>query len=123
MPRPPRCRRIQQEPNARRFGPLDRRPAGEITLPLEGFEALRLSEVEGLEQEAAAQSMGVSRQTYGRVLATARKTVALALTSGLTLVIQGGAYELVGPGRGRGHRRRGGGGGKGRGRGRQGRAD
>jgi uncharacterized protein len=122
MPRPPRCRRIRQEPSARSFGPLDRRPAGEITLPLEGFEALRLSEVEGLEQEAAAQLMGVSRQTYGRVLAAARKTVAVALTGGLALIMEGGAYELVGPGRGRRHHG-GGGGGGGRGRGRRGRAD
>lgn len=107
MPRPPRCRRVRQQPSARRFGPYGQPPAGEVILPLEGLEALRLSEVEGLDQEAAAQMMGVSRQTYGRVLAAARRAVAIALSGGLALVIQGGAYELVGPGRGRLRRGRG----------------
>jgi len=113
MPRPRRCRRVQAEPPARRFGPYDRRPVGEVLLPVEGLEALRLAEVEGLDQEAAAQLMGVSRQTFGRVLAAARRAVATALTGGMALSVAGGDYELAPPGRGRGR-------GWGRGRGRQG---
>ncbi|MCF8034239.1 MAG: DUF134 domain-containing protein [Desulfarculaceae bacterium] len=113
MPRPRRCRRVQAEPPARRFGPYDQPPAGELLLPVEGLEALRLSEVEGLDQEAAAAQMGVSRQTFGRVLASARRAVATALAGGMVLSISGGDYELApsGPARGRGmgRRRRGGG--------------
>lgn len=119
MPRPRRCRRVYAEPPARRFGPYDRPPAGELVLPVEGLEALRLAEVEGLDQEEAAALMGVSRQTFGRVLAAARASVARALTNGMELVVAGGDYELVPPGGGRGMGRgRGGGRGMGRGMGR-----
>ncbi|MBU4565727.1 MAG: DUF134 domain-containing protein [Desulfarculus sp.] len=124
MPRPRRCRRIYAEPPARRFGPYDRPPAGEVVLPVEGLEALRLAEVEGLDQEEAAALMGVSRQTFGRVLAAARTAVARALNGGMELVVAGGDYELVPPGPGRGMGRGHGGGrgmGRGMGRGRGGR--
>lgn len=70
----------------------------EVCLSLEGLEALRLADVEGLEQEQAAQQMTVSRPTFGRILAQARQTVAKALVCGLALKIQGGHYE-VGPAR------------------------
>jgi len=113
MPRPRRNRRVHAEPPARRFGPYDQRPAGEVILPVEGLEALRLAEVEGLDQEAAAQMMGVSRQTFGRVLAAARRSVATALTGGMAITVAGGDYELAPPGRGHGR-------GLGRGRGRRG---
>ncbi len=117
MPRPRRCRRVYAEPPARRFGPYDRPAVGELVLPVEGLEALRLAEVEGLDQEEAAALMGVSRQTFGRVLAAARSAVAQALNNGLELVVAGGDYELMPPDHGHG---RGPGHGMGRGRGRRG---
>jgi len=108
MPRPPRCKWVRHEPRVRLFGPKDTPPGGVIDLPVEGVEALRLIELEGLDQEEAARSMGVSRQTLGRVLARARGILARALVEGLDLVVEGGAYRVVGPGpgRGRGRRRR-----------------
>jgi len=38
--------------------------------------------------------MGISRQTFGRVLATARKTVSTAIVKGIGLRIEGGNYIL-----------------------------
>jgi len=108
MPRPPRCRLVRRTPLANRFGPYDRQPAGEVRLPLEGLEALRLVELKGFDQQAAAESMGVSRQTLGRILAAARQAVAQALVEGLVLVVEGGAYQIApgpAPGQGRGRRR------------------
>ncbi len=46
----------------------------EVVLPLECLEALRLSDLEKLDQETAAARMNVSRQTFGRVLATPLRT-------------------------------------------------
>jgi predicted DNA-binding protein (UPF0251 family) len=66
-----------------------------VVLPLEGLEALRLVEVEGLEQDAAARRMGVSRPTFSRVLAQARQRVGQALVNGWALRITGGDYELA----------------------------
>jgi predicted DNA-binding protein (UPF0251 family) len=84
----------------------------DVVLPVEGLEALRLSDLEKLDHESAAAQMNVSRQTFGRVLAEARGTVAEALVMGKRIRIHGGTYALPGlssSGRGqRGkHRRRG----------------
>ena len=50
-------------------------------------EALRLVDLEGLSQEEAGQKMGISRGTVWRLVQTARRKVAAALTEGRTLVI------------------------------------
>jgi len=71
----------------------------EVVLPVEGLEALRLSDLEKLDQETAAARMNVSRQTFGRVLAEARQVVAEALVMGKMIRIQGGSYTLPGVGR------------------------
>ncbi len=62
-----------------------------VRLDLDGLEALRLADLEGLYQEAAAEQMGVSRATFGRIVATARARVAEALLEGKALRIGGGA--------------------------------
>jgi len=82
---------------------------GEVLISVEEFEAIRLSDFEHLDQEKAAAMMGVSRHTFGRLLAKARTTVADALVLGKELRIEGGNYEIRG--RGMQRRRRGGGGG------------
>jgi predicted DNA-binding protein (UPF0251 family) len=80
----------------------------EIVLPIEGLEAIKLSDFQGLDQETAARMMNVSRQTFGRILAEARAIVADALVMGKTLRIEGGHFNM--PPRGRRHRRGWGGG-------------
>jgi len=62
----------------------------EIVLGLDGAEAIRLADLEGLYQEAAARSMGVSRQTFGRILEEAHRVVADAIINGKALRIEGG---------------------------------
>ena len=77
----------------------------EVVLPIEGLEALRLSDLEKLDQETAAGRMNVSRQTFGRVLAEAREVMAEGIVMGKMIRIQGGSYTLPGVGRwGRGGR-------------------
>jgi len=66
----------------------------EIGLALDELEALRLADVEGLYQEAAAQSMGVSRPTFSRIIAEARRKVAVALIRGKALRLEGGTVQL-----------------------------
>jgi predicted DNA-binding protein (UPF0251 family) len=50
-------------------------------------EALRLVDVEGLSQEEAGRKMGVSRGTVWRLVQSARKKTAQAITEGRTLQI------------------------------------
>jgi predicted DNA-binding protein (UPF0251 family) len=68
----------------------------EIRLSVEEAEALRLKDLEGLEQIEGAVSMGVSRPTFQRVLSSARKKVADALLNGKAIKIQGGSFQVTG---------------------------
>jgi predicted DNA-binding protein (UPF0251 family) len=70
--------------------------AGEVFLSIEELETIRLSDFEGLDQEAAANLMTVSRQTYGRILASARRKIGEALITGKALKVEGGTYEIRG---------------------------
>lgn len=97
MPRPKRCRRVSVLPTCRLFKPAGV-PAGslsEVALTVDELEALRLADHEGLYQEKAAERMGVSRQTFGRIVESARNKVARVLVEGLVLRIEGGNVEMA----------------------------
>jgi len=84
-----------------------------VTLTLDGLEAIRLADAEGLDHEEAAERMGISRPTFSRLLAEARGIVARGLVNGWAIRIDGGNYTLtdaetpVAPGRRRCRRGRG----------------
>jgi rubrerythrin len=59
----------------------------EIALSPDELEAIRLSDLEGMYQDAAAGKMGVSRATFGRILSQARQKIADALVHGKVLSI------------------------------------
>ena len=97
MPRPRRCRRVGGPPGCVLF-----KPAGvpssrltELVLGIDELEAIRLADVEGLYQEQAAEQMKVSRQTFGRIVSSARRKVAQALVQGMSLRIEGGEIEMA----------------------------
>jgi predicted DNA-binding protein (UPF0251 family) len=114
MPRPENRRQIPEYLEGRIFKPqgLPAVHLESVSLTLDGLEALRLVDLEGCYQEAAAERMGVSRATLARVLQRARAAVTDALVSGKLLRIEGGAFERTqesswpcpvhGPGRRRG---------------------
>lgn len=96
MPRPLCCRRIASMPRCGLFRPGGPPRAGreEVVLTVDELEALRLADLEGLYQEQAAGRMGVSRQTFGRIVESARKKVAQTLIEGKALRIEGGVIEM-----------------------------
>lgn len=61
-----------------------------ISLQLDELEAVRLVDLMGLYQEKAAEKLGVSRQTLGNILESARKKISDALVNGKALLIGGG---------------------------------
>jgi predicted DNA-binding protein (UPF0251 family)/predicted Fe-Mo cluster-binding NifX family protein len=65
-----------------------------VALGLDELEALRLADLDGLYQEAAAMRMGVSRQTFGRIVESARRKVADAVINRKCLQI-GGGYNII----------------------------
>ncbi len=101
MPRPKKMRLVTEYPLMSGYLPENMPPTGTVDLSVEGMEAIRLSDLEGLSHEVAAEQMGISRQTYGRVLAEARKIVAEALITGKRICFGGGIFTVQG-----GHRRR-----------------
>ena len=58
MPRPPKCRRVAFLPQATYFKPagVPLRILDEVVLSVEEAEAIRLKDLEGLEQEEGAES-------------------------------------------------------------------
>ena len=114
MPRPRKRRMVANHPRVVYFKPqgVPVRDLMEVVLPIEGLEALRLADLEGLEQAAAAARMGVSRPTFSRVLTAARRVVSQALVHGQAIRLEGGDYMVHppdgrGPGPGQGRRGRG----------------
>lgn len=97
MPRPRKCRRVETTPDYDYFKPrgVPLRNLKEEVLSVEGYEALRLSDLEGLTNDQAARVMKISRHTYGRVLSEARRTVASAIVKGMALRIDGGDFEVL----------------------------
>lgn len=89
MARPLCPRRIAHRPPTDYF-----KPAGiplydleEIELAADEIEALRLADVDDLYHGDAAVKMGISRQTFDRIVRRARMKVAAALVQGKALRI------------------------------------
>lgn len=66
-----------------------------IELTFDELEAIRLADLESQYQEQAAERMGISRATFGRVLESAHKKVADALISGKAIKIEGGVVKMT----------------------------
>lgn len=92
MTRPKFCRKILCKPGAAYFKPggIPSSLLEETVITLDEFEALRLADYEGLYHEQAARMMNISRQTFGRIIISAREKVAEALVHGKALKIEGG---------------------------------
>ena len=64
-----------------------------IRLELSELEAMRLCDVDGLDQEAAGQRMAVSRGTIQRLLKSGRAKILEALLKSRALLIEEGAHH------------------------------
>jgi predicted DNA-binding protein (UPF0251 family) len=97
MARPRNCRRVGSVPESNYFKPrgIPLTMLEEVVLTVDEFEAIRLADLENLYQEQAAGKMNVSRQTFGRIIESARKKVAEALVRGKALKIEGGEFEMA----------------------------
>lgn len=94
MARPTKWRKIEHVPTVPYFVPTDQETnevAKNIIL-FEEIEALRLKDLEGLEQEECANRMQVSRPTFQRILLSAREKVADSLVNGKVMHITGGNF-------------------------------
>jgi predicted DNA-binding protein (UPF0251 family) len=97
MARPTKCRRVDYFPGVNYFKPagIPLRVLEEISFSIEEVEAIRLKDLEGLEQEQGAEKMNISRPTFQRILASARQKIADAILNGKAMRIEGGNYEIA----------------------------
>jgi predicted DNA-binding protein (UPF0251 family) len=96
MARPTKWRRVAFIPEVTYFKPagIPLRALEDVGLTVEEVEAIRLKDLEGLEQEECADRMHISRPTFHRVLGSARRKLADALINGKAIRIEGGNFAL-----------------------------
>ncbi|MGI5842817.1 MAG: DUF134 domain-containing protein [Candidatus Xenobium sp.] len=97
MARPHRPRQVACLPRTNLFKPVGvpARDLENLVLKIDELEAMRLVDLEGLSHEKAAQNLGVSRQTVGRLLEQGRRVVTEALLKARSLAIEGGSFRLA----------------------------
>jgi predicted DNA-binding protein (UPF0251 family) len=102
MPRPRLCRRVGFNPAITYFKPrgVPLADLEEVILNVDELEAVRLKDLEGLDQEECAKKMDISQPTFHRLVQSARKKVADSIVNGKALRIEGGNFRLIGKGRG-----------------------
>ncbi len=95
--RPQKKRIVVYNPSVSYFKPrgIPMLELEEVQLTIDAYEAVRLSDLEGMSHEEAGQAMGVSRATFGRIILKARKVIANAMVNGKAINIEGGTYALV----------------------------
>ena len=92
-----KLRRVGIIPEYRGFTPDGLASGDAIDMTVDELEVLRLCDLEGLNQEAVAQQMGIARATVAAICSRAHRKVADALVNGRALVIEGGniAYSPI----------------------------
>ena len=96
MVRPRLCRRVCSNPNITYFKPrgIPLMELEEVILAVDEFEAVRLKDLEGLEQEDCAKKMNISQPTFHRLVLSARKKIADAIINGKAIRIEGGNFKI-----------------------------
>lgn len=97
MGRLPLWRQVNNLPQITYFKPSGVTSAQlqEVVISIEEAEAIRLKDMEGLEQEECARKMKISRSTFARELNSARQKIADALINGKAIRIYGGNFEMM----------------------------
>ena len=97
MPKPKKERRVQLPPPASFYKPqgIPLSQLQQVILNVEEYEAIRLVDHVGMDQENAAVKLGISRPTCARIVEAAHKKVAEALAHGKALRIEGGSYSIA----------------------------
>ena len=91
----PKCLRVvSDKPEVDYFKPrgIPLTELEEVELKIEELEAIRLVDLNGMEQETAAKKMKVSRRTLARELKSGRTKIADALLHGKAIQLKGGYF-------------------------------
>ncbi|MGB2599910.1 MAG: DUF134 domain-containing protein [Candidatus Omnitrophota bacterium] len=91
--RPKKKKIIREQPRIDHFSPRGRpgRPE-EVAITVEEYETIRLSDQLGFPQKKAAHMMGISQQSFSRIVRNAHKMIADAIVNAKIIRIGGGDY-------------------------------
>jgi predicted DNA-binding protein (UPF0251 family) len=92
MPRPKRQRCLRFNPICFYFKPqgIPLRLLSEVVLEPDELEALKLYDLDGLEQTEAAKKMGISQPTFARIISQSHQKIAEAIIKGKAIKIKKG---------------------------------
>lgn len=98
MPRPHKPRTVSNLPRFTYFKPtgVPLSMLDEVVLTVDEVEALRLKDIEKLEQHDCAARMNVAQSTLQRILVSAREKITRAIVEGKAMRIHGGPFALEG---------------------------
>jgi len=90
MPRPKSKRCLRFNPNVYYFKPkgIPIRHLEEVLLEKDEVEALKLHDVDGLDQTKSSKKMKISQPTFARILDSAYKKIADAIINGKAVRIE-----------------------------------
>jgi len=96
MVRPRLMRRIGCNPDVTYFKPrgVPMTELSEVVIQIDEYEAIRLKDLEGMEQSECAEKMKISQPTFHRLVVSARKKIADAIINGKSIRIEGGNYRV-----------------------------
>lgn len=91
--RPLKRKIVHGQPRIDHFSPRGRpgRP-DEVIIAVEEYEAIRLADHAGMDQKKAASMMGISQQSFSRMVRKARHMVADAIVNAKIIRFEGGSY-------------------------------
>ncbi len=94
--RPQKCRFVKNSPLHTYYKPrgIPMSNLEAISVTVDELEAIRLADYKGLYHEDAAKKMGISRQTFSRMLASAHKKISDGIINGKAIEIKGGNYNI-----------------------------
>ena len=94
--RPQKCRCVKCPPNVTCYKPrgIPMTKLQVINLTIDELESIRLADFNGLYHDKAAGKMGISRQTFGRIISSARRKLSEGILNGNVIKIEGGHYNL-----------------------------
>ncbi|MFH1394590.1 MAG: DUF134 domain-containing protein [Candidatus Omnitrophota bacterium] len=91
--RPQKKKIIHEQPRIDHFSPKGRPEfPDEIELSIEEYESVRLSDFMRLQQKQAAEMMGISQQSFSRIIRAARSKIADAIVNAKVIHIKGGNF-------------------------------
>ncbi|MDD5613772.1 MAG: DUF134 domain-containing protein [Candidatus Omnitrophica bacterium] len=99
--RPKKTRWVTCAPKERCFRPQckPKNSLQGVILNLDEFEVMRLTHLEGYEQEKIAKQMKIHQSTISRILASAHKKVTDALVNIKAIKIKQGCCQIAGSGK------------------------